>query len=102
MSGTCNGCIYNRPLCSSSHEATYCAYILITGRRRPCPPGEGCTVKRTGTRRRIDWDAAKAVYDRGGTDREIAQAVECAVISIKKWRKRNGLPPRGGMRYAEK
>ena len=23
-----------------------CNYLLDTGRRRPCPPGKGCTVKR--------------------------------------------------------
>ena len=22
-----------------------CNYIFVTGRRRPCPPGDGCTVK---------------------------------------------------------
>lgn len=26
-------------------ETCCCNYLLMTGKRRPCPPGAGCTVK---------------------------------------------------------
>lgn len=35
----CVGCQYY-----STHTYT-CDYILITGHRRPCPPGKDCTAK---------------------------------------------------------
>ena len=34
-----------------------CNYIFVTGRRRPCPPGDGCTVKVKRKRRWVsDWE----------------------------------------------
>lgn len=39
----CDDCFYWRKL--NSGEQRYCAYMFITDRRRPCPPGDGCTVK---------------------------------------------------------
>ena len=46
MSGTsCKGCAYAwRP--DQKRALWYCTYILYTGMRRPCPPGEGCTERR--------------------------------------------------------
>lgn len=41
MSNPCKGCIYS----FVNNCGTYCQYILITDRRRPCPPGKGCTVR---------------------------------------------------------
>lgn len=29
----------------------YCRYLFITGQRRPCPAGEGCTAKKAGRAR---------------------------------------------------
>lgn len=40
---TCKDCIYSTD--GSSHEYN-CVYILYIGKRRPCPPGIDCTVKR--------------------------------------------------------
>lgn len=38
----CEGCIYYR----GEFEINRCCnYYLMTDKRRPCPPGEGCTVK---------------------------------------------------------
>ena len=37
----CVGCIY-----VSMDGYPSCHYIIRTGHMRPCPPGEGCTVKR--------------------------------------------------------
>ena len=38
----CEGCIYLR----GEYDINKCCnYIFIKGERRPCPPGEGCTVK---------------------------------------------------------
>ena len=38
----CNGCVY----CGGKTEyVKSCNYYLITGNRRPCDIGEGCTVR---------------------------------------------------------
>lgn len=39
----CNGCVY----ASSAHNIQMCNYIFVEDKMRPCPPGEGCTVKLT-------------------------------------------------------
>lgn len=41
----CNGCVFYKPLQGYEGECV-CHYLLIMHRRRPCPPGEKCTVKR--------------------------------------------------------
>ena len=50
----CRGCMYQGHLYTSDKELRTCDYILITGQRRPCPPGAGCTAKKlvNGRRRR--------------------------------------------------
>lgn len=49
MAGTCDsfcrGCIYSQYL--NGNPTAACGYFLKTGHRRPCPPGKGCTVKRS-------------------------------------------------------
>ncbi len=37
----CDDCIYYKAITSER----FCSYLLDTDKRRPCPPGEGCTVK---------------------------------------------------------
>lgn len=39
----CDNCVY----CGKFANGTirYCNYLCATDNRRPCPPGEGCTVK---------------------------------------------------------
>lgn len=41
--GNCDDCFYCRKLDYSMGR--FCAYLFVTGQRRPCPPGDGCTVK---------------------------------------------------------
>lgn len=45
MSGTvdkyCDDCFY----CRKGNGFRYCSYMAKTDERRPCPAGEGCTVK---------------------------------------------------------
>ena len=43
----CNKCVYASGVNGFTHY-TVCNYYLITGIRRPCQAGDGCTVKRTG------------------------------------------------------
>lgn len=38
----CKGCIYR---CNLYNYLYCCDYFLRTGKRRPCPAGQGCTVK---------------------------------------------------------
>lgn len=40
--GNCSDCVY----CGwFTGVIPYCDYLCRTNQRRPCPPGEGCTVK---------------------------------------------------------
>lgn len=48
------GCARCRYLGKSGCYYT-CDYLLITGCRRPSPPGTGCTVKETKVRRKSPW-----------------------------------------------
>ena len=51
----CDGCIYYR---SFHNTDRYCAYIFLTGSRRPCPPGAECTEKVT--KKEWRWKKVKA------------------------------------------
>lgn len=50
----CEGCRYAAPVYMGDGDElmTACVYILRTGHRRPCPPGEGCTVREDAVRER--------------------------------------------------
>lgn len=39
---TCLGCRFYRCIKKSTW---FCAYMIETGKKRPCPPGRGCTVR---------------------------------------------------------
>ena len=39
----CDDCVYGGVI--TGLKTRCCNYFLATGQRRPCPPGEGCTVK---------------------------------------------------------
>lgn len=97
-----------------------CDYLLITGKKRPCAPGEGCTVKESGhpKKRRIVlppkhdspkltthkgpgrkptvFEAlersreAKDLYEAGASDGEIAERMGCHKNTVAKWRKQTG------------
>lgn len=83
----CRGCIYAG--WTSSWDPC-CDYILMTGHMRPCPPGAGCTEKRS-AQHTIDWEAARAAYDGGALDRQIAAAAGCSIAAVRLWRAREGL-----------
>lgn len=106
----CMRCLYG-----DSHG--YCTYILVMQHRRPCPPGEGCTAfePRAGTRKPEPiavippatkrpkpapprgklWDRvkARALYDEGASDCDIAKACGVSQPAICNWRNALGLPP---------
>ena len=42
----CRRCIYLAPVSITSTYHKACDYIGHTGRRRPCPAGTGCTVRK--------------------------------------------------------
>lgn len=48
---TCKGCMYKTRM-SGVEKLEACIYIIVTGKRRPCPPGKGCTVREVGRRRK--------------------------------------------------
>ena len=48
LAGNCVGCVFSGQASSFVH----CAYNFITGERRPCPPGDKCTVRRNRKRGR--------------------------------------------------
>lgn len=39
----CSDCVYRGVLSASTTQV--CNYIFVTHKKRPCPAGEGCTVK---------------------------------------------------------
>lgn len=49
MQEPCVGCFYQRSLNGNGEygDLAYCTcdYLLLTGRRRPCPPEKDCTVR---------------------------------------------------------
>lgn len=95
---SCEGCFYAVLLSG----AWCCDYLLMTGRRRPCPPGEGCTVRKAANltkkgsafmkRREWDTEKAKALYDQKLSDAEIAGKVGATTSAVAYWRRGLGLP----------
>lgn len=98
----CKGCGYAVRL----GNEWYCDYLHITGHRRPCPPGKGCTVRTTAGRdtkqgresnlpiKMREWDTkkARALYDEGLLDGEIAAALGTTSGAVGFWRRSLGLP----------
>ena len=41
----CKGCRYYSNI---TGDLQYCSYFFQTNKRRPCPAGKGCTVKKRG------------------------------------------------------
>lgn len=103
----CRTCIYR----SRMHNS--CDYILIEGHPRGCPPGEGCTRRETGKRKKIaftvDPDVQATVpeahkrlyashrkmelYNQGMSDGEIARELNMSASAVRQWRVANSLPP---------
>lgn len=99
---SCEGCAYAVLLSGM----WCCDYLLMTGRRRPGPPGEDCTERKeydltkkgSAFMRRRDWDTekAKALYDQKLTDAEIAGEVGTTASAVAFWRRSLGLPANPG------
>lgn len=95
---SCKGCAY--AVCLSGEW--YCDYLQIVGHRRPCPPGEGCTVRKEGNltkkgnafmkRREWDTEKARALYEQDWSDARIAEEVGTNTAAVARWRKELGLP----------
>lgn len=89
----CRGCVYR----TYAGAEPICGYILVERRRRPCPPGEGCTVKVVGgnnkkmKRRTWDENRARQLYEEGKSDVDIADMVGATAGEIAAWRSRNRL-----------
>lgn len=106
MGKQCKGCAYAVRL----SLAWCCDYLSLTGHRRPCPPGEACTVRKEAERdpkkiwretkpmMRRSWDTgkARALYDAGKLDGEIAAELGTTAIAIGAWRRKQGLPSNWG------
>ena len=99
---SCKGCAYAVRLSS----AWCCDYLLMTGHCRPCPPGEGCTVRKEDDltkkgsvfmkQREWDTERAKALYDQKLSDAEIAGKVGATASTVAFWRRGLGLPANPG------
>ena len=95
---SCKGCAYAAQLSG----AWCCDYLQIVGHPRPCPPGEGCTVRKTANltkkgsafmkRREWDTEKAKTLYDQKLSDVEIAGRVGATASAVAYWRRVLGLP----------
>ena len=95
---SCKGCAYAVYLSG----AWCCDYLQIAGHRRPCPPGEGCTVRKAANltkkgsafmkRREWDTEKAKALYDQKLSDAEIAGEIGATASAVAYWRRGLGLP----------
>jgi len=93
-----------------------CNYLGVTGHRRPCPPGDGCTVRAGGGQdpKRIwkenapmkgrTWDTKKArtLYDEGLLDGEIAAELGIKATTVSFWRRTQGLPSNWERREKQK
>ncbi len=95
---SCKGCAYAMLLSG----AWGCDYLSITGHRRPCLPGEDCTVRKEGDltkkgsafMKRREWDTEKAkdLYYQGLSDAEIAGKVGATATAVAYWRRGLKLP----------
>ena len=95
---SCKGCAYAAQLSG----AWCCDYLQITGHCRPCPPGEGCTVRKeadltkkgSAYMKRREWDTeeARTLYDEKLSDAEIAGRVGTTASAVAYWRRSLGLP----------
>lgn len=95
---TCKDCVYAVKLSG----AWCCDYLALTGHRRPCPPGEDCTVRKAANltkkgsafmkRRGWDTEKAKALYGQKLSDAEIAGKVGATASAVAYWRRGQGLP----------
>lgn len=83
----CMGCIYNQRF--HGLKAGMCAYYFETGRRRPCPPGKGCTVKSTAEKHKnktwrkmtdAEWQQRKKARMREGICKECGERFQTSSL----------------------
>ena len=43
-SAYCMGCHYRKAFNGGEYQINYCDYLCMTGKRRPCPAGDNCSV----------------------------------------------------------
>lgn len=106
MAEGCEGCVFLGRLDLA------CGYNYMTGNRRPCPAGKGCTVKmlaKRGYTRPFEMRAPSTrfhrmvpaterdprileLYETGKTDAEISRETEHSISAIYNWRKRHNYP----------
>ena len=87
MSQFCKGCAYQRYLngYTRSLEYDYCAYIFVEDKRRPCPPGEGCTEKIS----RSEWRNKNKFKTQEDYEKYWARVRERRRIAKMKWYNKN-------------
>lgn len=96
---SCKGCAY----AAFVGGMWCCDYLLLTGRRRPCPPGKDCTVRKKAdltkkwstfmAKRKWDTEKAVALYAQGWPDARIADEVGVPASAVAFWRRGQNLPP---------
>lgn len=88
---SCRGCIYSFYV---DGHLLGCGYLLTTGKRRLCPPGEGCTVKKAKGRKRMakklsfDPEMAQRLLDDGLTIAEAAESLGVNYNTLRSWASR--------------
>lgn len=92
----CAGCMYYGKSTDS------CDYILIADQRRPCPPGPGCSVRRTTKevkrmgKPRWDTELGRLLWLEGKSDAQIAKEMGVAPNTVlhqrRKWEKTTKRP----------
>ena len=86
----CVGCIYY------GKSTRTCDYILIEDRRRPCPPGDDCTERRTkrkamaiGRVPKWDTEMGRLLYLDGRSDEQIAEELGVSKTAVTNYRLRH-------------
>lgn len=81
-----------------------CHYYEATGSIRPCVPGELCDFSGKDQKQPAAeyLEYRQHLYDRGMSDREIAEHTGISISAICEWRRRRDLPPNRGRRKASK
>ncbi len=62
-----------------AENAWCCNYIFIAGQRRPCPPGDGCTVKLPGPRKVPTYRHGASVAPPAPVKKEKTETAVCPI-----------------------
>lgn len=92
----CARCIYHAVV----DGMIVCDYLLITGHRRPCPPGKLCTVrtinikgerKNMPRKKCVDDERARELIASGLGLKEAAAELDVSVSTLQRWKAEQGL-----------